>query len=172
MKYRSYSKMPKVVIHGSDLEMDAAEKALDQDVRLARFVGPNGEAAVRVHIAVAIAKYKLKATILYDGNQVWSRERILADVGRILKKNERNSPLDLPMYAMTNYLYKFLTLCCGSIAHYNMLGWIDEYPTVEALKKFFIRNEFGQHVYDYVPKWKPDVRDIVSAIEAVLGVEY
>lgn len=161
MKYRSYSKMPKVVIHGSDAEMDAAEKALDQDVHLARFIGPNGEAAVRVQIAAAIAKYKLKATILYDGNQVWSRERLVSHVRTIVEHD------DVGM--MTDYLYQFLSLACGSIAHYNKAGWIYCYPTVNALRQFFFKNEFGQHVYDYVPKWKPDVRDIVSAIEALLG---
>ena len=74
------------------------------------------------------------------------------------------------MKSMTKYLYQFLTLFCGPIAHYNMFGWIEEYPTVEDLKIFFMRNEFGQRVLNYIPNWNTDVYNIVTEIEKELDI--
>lgn len=101
-------------------------------------------------------------TVLYDGNTVWSKDKILADVKRITKNGD--------MTQMTNHLYEFLHLCCGSIAHYNKLGWIDTYPTVSDLKRFFANNEFGQKVIDHIPHWKTDVIGIVTGVNKILGV--
>ena len=69
---------------------------------------------------------------------------------------------------LSKYFYEFLHLDCGSIAHYNIHGWIAEYPTLEHLKKFFRRNEFGRRVLDYIPYWHTDAKRIVEAIEIQL----
>ena len=103
----------------------------------------------------------IKADILYDGNTVWSKKRVLKDIKRV-KKNG--------MKSMTKYLYKFLSLACGSIAHYNINGWIDYYPTFEDLKSFFKRNEFGYRVLNYIPIWKADVHIIVVDVEREMGI--
>jgi len=71
---------------------------------------------------------------------------------------------------LTKYFYEFLSLCCGSIAHYNINGWVAEYPTVEDLRAFFQKNEFGHRVLDHVPEWKTDVKIIVREIESILGI--
>jgi len=101
-------------------------------------------------------------TVLYDGNTVWSKDKLLKDVKTIVKNKD--------MSKMTNHLYEFLHLCCGSIAHYNKQGWIDTYPNVSDLQSFFKRNEFGGNVLDSIPHWKTDVIKIVSGINKVLGV--
>jgi len=102
-------------------------------------------------------------TVLYDGNIVWSKDKILKDMKLIVKSND--------MTKMTNHLYEFLSLCCGSIAHYNKMGWIDTYPTVTHLTQFFRKNEFGEKVINHIPHWKTDVIGIVQGIHKVLGIK-
>ena len=102
-----------------------------------------------------------KASILYDGNSVWNKEKILKDIRRVVKGG---------MGKMTDYLYKFLSLSCGSIAHFNKQGWIGEYPEVEDLKNFFKSNEFGKRVLNHMPDWKSDAIVIVKEIEKELNI--
>jgi len=73
------------------------------------------------------------------------------------------------MGKLSDYLYKFLSLSCGSIAHYNKQGWIDVYPTVYDLRLFFVENEYGKRVLDTIPTWKTDAHRIVEEIEQILG---
>jgi hypothetical protein len=63
-----------------------------------------------------------------------------------------------------------LHLSCGSIAHYNKQGWIDYYPTINHLKQFFIRNEYGSRVLHHIPQWHSDAISIVKEIEPLLGI--
>ena len=71
---------------------------------------------------------------------------------------------------LINYLYKFLSFSCFSIAHYNKYGWIAAYPTISDLRMFFRRNEFGERVLNHIPVWKTDAQIIVREIEQVLGI--
>lgn len=103
--------------------------------------------------------YNLKADILFNGNTIWNGTRILKDIKKVKIYG---------MMAMSNYLYKFCSLACGSIAHYNKMGWIECYPTLQDFKNFFQKNEMGQAVYNYVPCWRPDVKDIVKNIQNIL----
>jgi hypothetical protein len=102
-------------------------------------------------------------TVLYDGNTVWSKDKILKDVRTIVKSND--------MSKMTNHLYDFLNLCCGSIAHYNKQGWIEVYPTVSHLRQFFSCNEYGGKVINHIPHWKTDVIHIVTGINKLLRIK-
>lgn len=101
-----------------------------------------------------------KFTVLFDGNTVWNTKRLLKDLKTIVKHDDMNK--------MTDYLYKFFSLSCGSIAHYNKYGWIDTYPTVSDLRRFFRRNEFGQSVLSYIPSWKSDVYNAVDKMTKLL----
>ena len=56
------------------------------------------------------------------------------------------------------HLYEFFHLQCGSIAHYNKEGWFQTYPTLEDLKIFFKRNEYGCAVVKHPPTWYYDAR--------------
>ena len=145
----------KLAIYGGQVKIDACTEILNRE--LLPQITPNiREAEIRPLISALIDKHDIKADILYDGNTVWSKKKILYGIRQVKRKG---------MKALTDYLYQFLNLCCGSIAHYNKYGWIDVYPTISALRQFFKRNEFGETVYNHIPMWKTDVRDIVLAIE-------
>lgn len=103
-------------------------------------------------------------TVLVNGNSVWDPDKILVNLRLILSTGK--------VEKMSDYLYKFLSLSCGSIAHYNKAGWVDAYPTVGHLMGFFKMNEFCERVLDYVPRWATDVREIVTQIEGILFKEY
>jgi len=143
---------------------------------------PPLENKARIVIQDVIDEHHLNVSILYRGNRVWSRRKILNNLERIIEKgtlygNKRvrwlrlGSMLYLPATpadfkpVLSNYFYEFLTLCCGSIAHYNKAGWIGIYPTLEDLKQFFLKNEHGKPVSEYIPPWETDVKRIVNDIE-------
>jgi hypothetical protein len=113
----------------------------------------------RLIIQKLIDTKKIKAIILYDGNTVWSFNTVIRDFKRYMKGGQ-----------MTNYLYKFLSLTCGSIAHYDKFGWSSTYPPSE-MRAFFQRNEFGERVYDHIPVWKTDAKKIVKEIERILEIK-
>lgn len=140
------------------------------------------ESEARLKIQDLIDEYDLKASILVNGNTVWSKKRILRNLDRIMKHETlylRRSPRYVPIGSMlrlpqggtpvlSKYFYEFLHLECGSIAHYNIHGWICHYPTVDYLKKFFEKNEFGKQVIDWIPDWYTDAKRIVEEIEQKL----
>jgi len=142
------------------------------------------EAQARLMIQDAIDEHHLNASILYKGNRVWSRRKILRNLERIMEKgalygdkNKRVRWLRLgnmhvlpatPAHfkpILSKYFYEFLTLCCGSSAHYSRAGWIGIYPTLEDLKRFFQKNERGKPVSEWIPEWKADAKRIVDDIE-------
>ena len=165
-------------LNGSKREIEAAEEALNElDTDLS-------EGEIRPLIQEIMEQRKLKAAILYDGNSVWSKKRIIRNLRQIVKAGvlyREDKPSYIPVGSMlripstgktilTKYFYEFLHLCCGSIAHYNINGWVAEYPTVEDLRAFFQKNEFGHRVLDHIPEWKTDVKIIVREIESILGI--
>jgi hypothetical protein len=96
---------------------------------------------------------------------VWSKDRILKNLEQIIKhgtlyNEDQNKP---PV--LSHYFYQFLSLDCGSIAHYDIHGWVHKYPTIEHLKQFFKHNEFGKRVLDWIPSERADARAIVQAVE-------
>jgi hypothetical protein len=137
------------------------------------------EPILRVTIQDLIDKHDLRATITINGNAVWSRKRILNNLRRIIEHGrlyDKRKPKYYPIGSLLKipaggdpilsiYFYEFLHSCCGCIAHYNIQGWICVYPTLEDLKKFFRKNEYGQRVLDYIPGWQTDVKRIVGAVE-------
>ena len=119
------------------------------------------EPKARLSLQHIIDSRKIKASILFEGNSVWSFCRTIKDINRV-KKNG--------MEAMSDYLYKWLSLQAGSIAHYNKAGWISVYPTIEHLRSFFRKNEFGQRVKEHIPQRFTDSYVIVTAIEDILKI--
>lgn len=113
----------------------------------------------RLVIQDLIDVFNIRADVLFEGNGVYSFKKITNDIRKLKKQG---------MKAMTHELYEFLHLCCGSIAHYNKGGWIEQYPTIAHFQRFFRCNEFGQRVLDYIPAWKTDVIKIVKSIERIL----
>lgn len=139
----------------------------------------------RMSIQDIIDQQGLYASILYKGHRVWSRRRILQNLRRIIKRGQlyagtnvkwmrMNSKVCLPAVEkdfkpiLSEYFYEFLIHCCGSNPHYNRAGWIGIYPTLDRLKQFFLKNEHGKPVSEYIPEWKADVKRTVEDIEWLL----
>ena len=178
-----------ISLYGSKREIEAAEEALNEhlaELAMDRLGTDTdlSEAEIRPRIQEIFDHRKLKADILYNGNGVWSKKRIIRNLRQIVKAGvlyREDKPGYTPIGSMlripstgktilSKYFYEFLHLCCGSIAHYNINGWVAEYPTVEDLRAFFQKNEFGKRVLDHVPEWMTDVKIIVREIENTLGI--
>jgi hypothetical protein len=101
----------------------------------------------------------IKCSITYDGNTVWNKEKLIRDFRKILNNG---------MKSLSDYLYGFFHLDCGSIAHFNKQGWITTFPTMASLKQFFEKNEYGQPVIDHMPHWKADAIEIVKEMVRLL----
>ncbi len=165
-------------IVGSKKDVEDAEAALKSIPVLELLPEPKA----RLEIQRVIDEKALKADILFDGNTVWSMNRIITNLQTIINKGtlyNKQKPRLIPVGSMlripavgdtilSNYFYNFLHLCCGSIAHYNIRGWVAHYPTVEELRDFFKKNEYGHRVIDDIPKWKTDATRIVEKIESLL----
>jgi hypothetical protein len=115
------------------------------------------ETTDRLAIQKWIDKNGFKPAVLYDGNNVVSKDRIITELKKILKRGT--------LHPMSDYFYQFLTLNAGSIAHYNKSGWIAEYGDSAAqLCKFFLCNEYGQDIVSNQPHWKTDCIEIGKEI--------
>jgi len=154
----------KITYYGSEKEISKAVQVIEKRKSLKRM----GEAKARLKIQELIDQYKLKANILINGNQVWSKTQILRNLKRLMKHGQLYNRDQSKKPVLSNYFYSFLHLCCGSVAHYDIYGWIHKYPTIEHLRQFFLKNEFGKRVLDDIPEWKTDVHVIVVAIEKML----
>ena len=173
-----FRKHAQIRIIGNKKDVEKAEVALKSIPNLESLPEPKA----RLEIQKLIDEQKLRASILFDGNGVWSRIKIIRNLRRIINAGtlyDGKRPAFIPIGSMlrmptigktilSEYFYDFLHLCCGSIAHYNIQGWVATYPTVDDLKKFFKKNEFGKRVLDDIPGWKTDARAIVVEIEGLL----
>lgn len=146
----------KIAIYGSSADIATAVAALDG------LALSGNEATDRLLLQEIIDIRKLKASILYDGNTVWGQWQLLPALKRVVKANDTQ--------LMTKQLYKFFSLSCGSIAHYNLQGWAHQYPDTASLRAFFKKNEYGQSVKSHLSHWNSDARRVVEAMEIVLGV--
>ncbi|MGD0495462.1 MAG: hypothetical protein ABSB28_05415 [Candidatus Bathyarchaeia archaeon] len=139
----------------------------------------------RLSLQDAIDDNTLYASILFRGQVVWGRKRITNNLKRIIARGQLygnkqvkwmrvNPNICLPSVPqdfkpiLSEYFYQFLTMCCGSNPHYSRAGWIGIYPTLADLKRFFMKNEHGKQVSDYVPDWKADAQRVVEDIERML----
>jgi len=156
--------MNKITYFGSEQDISKAIAVLKKS----KSIRTMKEAKARLLVQKLIDEHHLKASILINGNAVWSKERILKNLERIMKHgllyniNQHNPPV------LSHYFYQFLHSVCGSVAHCDIHGWIHKYPTVEHLKTFFKCNEFGKRVLEWIPKDHADSRTIVQAIDTRL----
>lgn len=172
-----FKKQSKIRIIGNKKDVEEAATA----VKAIPGIEELPEHKARLEIQKVIDEQGLKASILFDGNTVLSMTRIITNLNQIIACGtlyNREKPAFIPIGSMlrmpvvgdcilSDYFYNFLT-DCGSIAHYNKRGWVAIYPTLEDLKAFFKKNEYGHRVLDDIPWWKTDARRIVEAIEARL----
>lgn len=170
----------KIGIYGNKRDIARAITKLDTIPNLIELREPEA----RLKIQDMIDNDGIKVDILYDGNTVWGRKRIIRNLRKIMKEGVLGYAGYIPMGSilrmpsmergkpiLSDYFYNFLN-SCGSIAHYNIAGWIAEYPTIDDLKEFFMKNEFGKRVLDYIPHWKTDAKRIVREIEEIFKIGY
>ena len=150
----------KITIYGSAKEIEMAKAILEQQLPEEQF--NENESRARILIQSLIDEYNIKAAILWDGNKVWSKKRIIRDIRAIIQRG---------MNALSDYLYEFFHLGCGSIAHYNKQGWICEYPDIDSVRNFFRRNEYGASVLAHQPHWASDRIEIIREINRFLKIK-
>jgi hypothetical protein len=169
----------KIEIRGQRKAIEKAQRVLAPQLNQLEQMN---EKDARLKIQDVIDEYRLAASIVVNHNQVWSRKRILGnlrrirDAGRLYGEKTPHRELIggvlyLPVDTdpiLSKYFYEFLHQHCGTAAHYNIHGWITEYPTLDRLKQFFRKNELGYRVLDYIPSGMSDVKRIVEAIEMML----
>lgn len=172
--------MLKIDYHGGGKDIETAKKYV-QKILDAEPAITEEKARLKIQEDL-IDKYDLKATIMINGNSVWSKKRIMQNLHRIVQHGtlyDTRKPRYYPIGAnlripeggkliLSKYFYEFLHLHCGSIAHYNIYGWVAMYPTIKELKAFFKKNECGKRVLDDIPAWHTDAKNIVESIEIVL----
>lgn len=146
----------KIVIYGSKAQIEEAKQALTKIKHKLK----NDEAEDRLILQNEIID-NINVDILYDGNSVYSKTKLIKQFQTLLKRG---------MHKLADDLYDFFSQCCGSIAHYNKQGWISEYPDLFALKEFFERNEFGQSVLSHQPDWATDRIEIVKEMQNLLSL--
>jgi len=156
--------MIKVTYYGREKDISGAVAILRKHPNLENM----RESEARLLIQQFIDQYHLKASILVNGNTVWSKDRILRNLEQIIKHGTLYNEDQKKPPILSPYFYNFLHLTCGSIAHYDIAGWIHKYPTIEHLKKFFKCNELGKRVLDWIPPERSDARLIVQQIEMCL----
>jgi len=122
---------------------------------------PANEAIIRLNIQNLLDRYDPECTVLYNGNTVWPYEKIIKQFARLLKANDTRK--------MTKYMYSFMNLETGTIAHFNLRGWAHVYPDNVALKRLWRCNEYGYPVYGHQPGWKTDVQKIVLEMHRMLN---
>lgn len=156
--------MVEITYHGSEKDITNAVALINKHHGLKQMKEENA----RLKIQEIIDKHKLKASILVNGDMVWSKRRILRNVEAIIKhhtlyhEDQREPPI------LSQYFYQFLHTLCGSMDHYDIHGWIHRYPTVKHLKQFFKENEFGQTPLEFIPDKFTDAKEIVKGIEIML----
>jgi len=156
--------MIKITYFGSERDIADTIMVLKQHENISKMK----EADARLLIQKFIDEHRLRASILVNGNRVWSKDRILRNLERIMKLGTLYNEDQTKPPILSRYFYEFLSQDCGSIAYYDIHGWIHKYPTVEHLKKFFRHNEFGKRVLDWIPPQHTDAKAIVQQIEILL----
>lgn len=145
----------KITIYGNKAQIEEAKKKIDKIKPKLTFLK---EGEDRLILQNEICD-NTKAWILYDGNTVYGKNKLLKQFAMLLKNG---------MDHLTNDLYEFFHQSCGSIAHYNKQGWIAEYPDLYALKEFFKHNEYGSSVLNDQPDWATDRIVIIKAMQKML----
>lgn len=145
----------RISIYGSTKDQERAKQLIDKLAPV--LTGDEGKDRIIIQKGIDAWHLPSTASILYDGNTVYSYNKIVRDFARALTSPPSpESEYGGGEWDMTKGLYDFLSLSTGSIAHFNKYGWIGTYPTKEALVGYLHRNEFGQDIVSYQPGWATD----------------
>ena len=145
------------IIHGAK---DVNLPKLINIIKNEYFNGYKREPELRLALQNVMDVVNCPVTILLNGNTVWSYNKTMRDFKRVIKANDTSK--------MSNHLYSFFHLCCGTIAHYDKYGWASTYSDNRALRTLFKRNEYGQSVVNGMPGWETDAIRIARDMEEIL----
>lgn len=158
MKSRDYilNGMELRVIYGAkDVNVDKLFQLIDRcdytEVREPQF---------RIMLQKWMDDVNCPVAMLINGNCVWPYNKTMRDFRKVVNNDDTSK--------MTNHLYKFFNLCCGTIAHYDKYGWSQVYSDNRALRSLFKRNEYGRSVVNFMPGWKTDAIRIAKDMEEIL----
>lgn len=152
-----------IVLSGTTEQVKRARKLLSPVVQVSQKLPLScslSDGEIRIALQDLIDECHIKALVVHKGHRVWSRKRIMNNLQQIRNKGTEG---------LGNYFYEYIKTVCGVKTNYfNRKAWIAAYPTVDAFGAFFLRNEFGQNVIEYIPEWKADARRIAADIERAL----
>lgn len=106
------------------------------------------EAKNRCIIQDIIDTHNFKGTVLYNGNIVWPYKMTVRAFNTLFNEYD--------MHYFSDFLYKFMHLNCGTIAHYNKQWWIQQYPDPVDVKNLLLNAS--------IPSRKSDVKQIVDTV--------
>lgn len=106
---------------------------------------PQDECALRETLIPFVESISTKNWILVEGNSIYSPKHLSYDLLKLLNSYKVEN--------FSDYLYKFFSLQCGTIAHFNRHGWWDEYQPASKFLKFVA--ELQEKTY--TPDWYYDV---------------
>ena len=151
-----------VIITGNKLQVEKAKVALEPLIQTGQklpFSMEYTDIETRVRIQNTIELFNLSAVIVHKGHRVWCKNRIISNLHKVKARGTEY---------LSNYFYDYITECCGTAVYFNKAAWIKAHPTVDAFGKFFLKNDYGKNVCDYIPEWKSDARRIAADIERYL----
>lgn len=110
---KNYSEIIKnnkrIKIYGNQATIDRAIKFIEN----LELIG--NESFDRLSIQKCIDDNKIGATILYEGNKIYSFNKIVKEYRKLQQKGSLES--------LTKDMYEFFMNACGDIAHYDMSGY-------------------------------------------------
>lgn len=109
-----------IVVNGKNIKLYGKPETIESEKRVIENLYLTGnEYEDRLIIQKAIDENKLKSNIMYDGNTVYSFEKIV----KLYRQLQKSGSLE----NMTKEMYHFFIYACGDIAHYDLEGFKSYY---------------------------------------------
>lgn len=141
----------KIKLYGKNEEILQLEKAIIENLDLT-----GNEHDDRLIIQKCIDDRKLKSDISYNGNTIYPFEKTV----KLYRQLQKNDSLE----NLNQYMYKFFTLACGDIAHYDIGGYKSYYNySIRELENTILKNV-------WTTRWQSDCDRIFRELK--IGKEY
>ncbi len=110
----------KINKNGSIITLSGNSSVIESEKNILEGLDLTGiESKDRIIIQQCMDTKKFKSDILYNGNNVYSLNKIVKEYRKLQKTGTLEN--------LSKTLYNFFTLACGDIAHYNIEGYKDYY---------------------------------------------
>ncbi len=140
-------------IKGQKISLYGNKKTIEDEKSIIEKLNLTGnETKDRLIIQKCIDDNKLKSNISYLGNTVYPFEKTVKEYRKLQKEDS--------LEKMSNYMYKFFTLACGDIAHYDIQGFKAYYNNkLRNLENEVLKND------TFVPCWHSDLDNIFKELK-------